>query len=121
MTEEFNNQQERRNFPRLATTVDVEYTVLKNSSLGAESITKNISAGGICLIVYEKIEPGTFLSLRLYLADINLTVAAEGHVIWSSYFTMDADSRDRYDLGIEFTQIKEEDRQKLSKYVFKLI
>ena len=113
---------ERRKFPRLNTSADVEYIVLGKSSLGEKrTVTKNISAGGICLIVYEKVETGTVLDLRICLKDINTTIEARGRVEWSSYFTMDPDSRPRYDIGIVFIDIKESDRQQVSKYVLELM
>ena len=113
---------ERRKFPRLNTSTDVEYIVIGKTLAGEKkTVTKNISAGGICLIVYEKIETATVLDLRIYLRDINATIEARGQVKWSSYFTMAPDSRPRYDIGIEFIEIKEPDRQQLSKYVLDLI
>ena len=112
---------ERRRFPRLIASVDVEYSILRKGTLQEQAVTKNISAGGICLIVYEKIEPGTFLALKILLSSINYIIEAKAKVIWSSYFTVGPDGRDRYDLGIEFVEINESDRQKISQYVFKLI
>lgn len=112
---------EKRRFPRLATSVDVEYKILKDKTLSKETVTKNIGAGGICLIAYEKVEVGSLLSLELRLPEGHSAIEAKGRVVWSSYFTIEGDRRDRYDLGIEFTQLSESDRQKLSQYVFKLI
>lgn len=111
---------ERRQFPRLVTTVDIGYSILDKKQTEEKTVAKNIGAGGICLIVYEKIAIGTLLDLRLHLGDINSTVKAKGKVIWSSYFTVGSDERERYDLGIEFTEIAESDRQKISQYVFRL-
>ena len=111
---------ERRQFPRLAATVDIGYNILDKKQAEEKTVTKNISSGGICLIVYEKIPIGTPLALSLHISDINCTIKAKGKVIWSSYFTVGQDKRERYDLGIEFTEIAESDRQKISQYVFRL-
>ena len=113
---------EKRQFPRLNVSVDVEYKILeKELSPEKVTFTRNIGAGGICLIVYEKIAIGSILALRINLKDANCVIETKGRVVWSEYFTMSADSRDRYDLGIEFMDINESDRQKISQYVFKLI
>ena len=113
---------ERRRFPRLNVSVDIEYSILKKESLhGNESITKNISAGGICLIVYEDVKVGSLLDLKINISEINYSINVKGKVIWSSSFSIGSDQRDRYDLGIEFTDINETDRQKISQYVFKLL
>ena len=112
---------ERRRFPRLITSADVEYTILEKKPLQEkDTVSKNISAGGICLIVYEKIEPGSILDLKIRLEDINYVALVKGRVVWNSYFTFDADKKARYDLGIEFIEINESDRQKISKYVLNL-
>jgi len=112
---------ERRRFPRLDTSVDIEYGIFKKESLQeGKAVTKNISAGGICLIVYEKIEIGTILDIRSNLKDINYIIKARGKIVWSSNFTVMPGNIARYDLGIEFVEIKEDDRQKLSQYVLNL-
>jgi len=111
---------DKRNFPRLVASVGVEYTLLKDASDKKKTYTKNISAGGICLIVYEKIEPGSILAWKLRLPDVKRAIEAQGKVVWMSHFIIGSDQRDRYDLGIEFTEIAESARQKIFQYVFKL-
>jgi len=113
---------ERRQFPRLVASANVEYTLVKEKLLPEnKSILKNISSGGICLIVYEKVAIGSHLSLKIYLSDINREITATGKVIWSSPFSISSDNRQRYDLGIEFVEIDESDRQQLSQHIFRLI
>jgi c-di-GMP-binding flagellar brake protein YcgR len=112
--------EDKRNFPRLSASVEVGYTLLKDAADKKTTYTKNISAGGICLIVYEKIEPGSILALKLQLPDVQKTIEVQGKVVWTSHFTIDSDQRDRYDLGIEFNEIDESLRQRISQYVFKL-
>ncbi len=118
---ENNTNVESRRFPRLDIPVDIEYGIFKKeSSQEGKAVTKNISAGGICLIVYEKIEIDTILDIRSNLKDINYIIKARGKVVWNSYFTTMSDNIAHYDLGIEFVEIKDEDRQKLSQYVLNL-
>ena len=118
---ENNLRVERRRFPRLITSADVEYTILEKKALQEkDTVSKNISAGGICLIAYEKVGLGSLLDLKIRLEDINETLEVKGRVVWSSYFTFDADKKDRYDLGIEFIEINESDRQKISKYILNI-
>lgn len=111
---------DKRNFPRLSAAVEVEYTLLKDVPGEKKTYTKNISAGGICLIVYEKMEPGSILSLKVHLPDVQRPIEIRGKVVWMSHFTIGSDQRDRYDLGIEFTEVAESVRQKISQYLFKL-
>ncbi len=112
--------EERRDFPRLTVSVDIEYLIL-NEIKAQQSLSKNISAGGICLIVYEKIAIGSILLLKFRFPNDNQEVQAKGRVVWSSYFTIGADRKDRYDLGIEFTDIGADVKEKLAQHIFKLI
>ena len=113
---------ERRKFPRLSLSVDVEYSVIgRDLGFQTETSTKNISVGGICIIAYEKVEIGDILSLVIKLPEGERPIHAEGRVVWKSDFVLSEDKMSRWDVGIEFTDIKDDDRQKLSGYIFSLI
>ena len=109
---------ERRKFPRLNAVVNVEYSIIGEGPLKYTESTKNIGAGGICLIVYEEIKINTLLSLKFFLPDSNEPIQAKGRVVWKGEFSISSDQIRRYDLGIEFVEIGEEDRERISKYVF---
>ncbi|MCM8756761.1 MAG: PilZ domain-containing protein [Candidatus Omnitrophica bacterium] len=80
--------------------------------------TKNISGGGVCITVNEKIEKGTILFLKINLPEKDNSIEAKGKVMWCAEFISSALKEPRYDLGIEFVDIKEVDRQKVFQYVF---
>ena len=113
---------EKRKYPRLNTSVDINYNVTgKVPRQQQKSVTKNISAGGICLIVYEDIEVGAILNLKFNLGGTEDIIEAKGVVVWRSSFSILQDKRMRYDVGIEFIDIPENDRQKISEYVLRLV
>ena len=109
---------ERRQYPRLNTAVDVVYVVEKGRREDDEVISKNISAGGICLILYENVAIDTLLSLEINLPSKTATIKAIGRVRWVKEFAFDSDEQLRYDAGIEFTKINEANRNKIAQYVF---
>lgn len=111
---------ERRKFPRLDASVAIEYSIEKHP-LKEIAFTKNISAGGICLIVYEEIELNSILSLKINLGDNRDIIEVKGRVVWFSEFSLDPDKKKRWDIGIEFIGINEEDRKRISKYLFRLL
>ncbi len=92
---------EKRKFTRLPLNVKVEYEVLKGSPLRAEeNRSKNVSTGGICLVVPEKINIGALLRLKLSLQDeVNFNIV-EGKVVWVDEFSVN--DYKAYDCGIEF-------------------
>jgi c-di-GMP-binding flagellar brake protein YcgR len=109
--------EERRKFVRLSASVIVDYKVIDTQSVKTTQ-TKNISAGGICIIVYEEIEPETILDLKIYLPDDSSPIQAKGRVVWKKEFTFSSDPRARFDIGIEFLEIESFDRERISRYVF---
>lgn len=112
--------QEKRKFVRLNVSVEVFYAVVLGASTEAQkTLTKNVSAGGICLIVHEQLKIGDLLNLSIYLPDDKPFIVAQGQVVWVKEFKL-AGERSRYDTGVEFTEINEADRKRVDKYVFSL-
>lgn len=110
--------QERRRFVRLDASVEIFYSLEANQD-AVSCLSKNISAGGICLIVYEPLNAGDTLSLRIYLPDDKPFVVARGKVAWIKTFKI-AGEKERYDAGLEFTEINQGDRKRIDNYVFSL-
>ena len=112
--------EERRRFVRLSTSVKVEYAVIGKYSEGVSSATKNISLGGICLFLDNIVDKGTILELKIFvLKEVN-PIKAMGKVVWIEEFVLgEADKRKHIEAGIEFTQIPDADRERLSQYIFK--
>jgi c-di-GMP-binding flagellar brake protein YcgR len=120
--EKENYFEERRKFPRLNLAVDIEYSVLqKEPSLKVEVQSKNLSSGGICLIVYEKVKVGDSLALVMKLPEGERPIQAKGIVKWIGEFILSADNKSSWDVGVEFVGITETDREKLSQYVFRFL
>ncbi|MCM8773708.1 MAG: PilZ domain-containing protein [Candidatus Omnitrophica bacterium] len=109
---------ERRKSARLITSGDVEYSVIGKLDIKELANTKNISAGGVCITVNERIEKGTILFLKINLPEKDTPIEAKGKVMWCAEFISSALIEPRYDLGIEFVEIKEVDRQAIFQYVF---
>ncbi len=79
--------------------------------------TKNVSAGGICLILYEDVEVGERLSLDIELPS-RKAIHAVGRVVWTSPVERGAGGRNHRDVGIEFLEIAKEDRQEIQRFVW---
>jgi len=117
---------ERRKYPRLNVDVDVEYAILttlspEDKDSQSTTQTKNISAGGICIIVYEDLPVGSLLHLKIFLPDSFEAIEAKGKIVWKSEMFMSSDLRSRYEVGVEFVEINEEDRDRIYKYVLKFV
>ncbi len=112
-------QDERRRFVRLNFLVDVVYHKRPSTEKEKLSLSKNISGGGICLIVYEELKKSQLLDLEIYLPKEEMPIKALGKTAWVNEFVIgDASKGVRYDVGIEFIKINKEDLDKVNKYVF---
>ena len=108
---------ERREFPRLKSAF-VDYALIgKVSSKEISSLTENVSAKGICIFVPKEMKIDTLLSLKIYLPDGKGAVNAKGKVVWvkESAF-LSVEGRKHFDLGIEFVEIDNNDRERICDY-----
>ncbi len=114
------SQEERRRYVRLNALVDVAYNKHPRKP-GEESmlrLSKNISKGGICLIVYEEFKKDDLLDLKICFTGAKTPIKAVARVVWVSEFTIGDKIGKRYDMGIEFVKISDSDRGKIEQYVF---
>ena len=109
--------EDRRSFPRLAFKVDVQYKSIAQGEQKSSSVVfKNIGSGGVCLEMLEQLEIGTNLELNFFLPESKTPIAATGKVIWIKEYLVSGNNK-ALDTGIQFIEIKEEDRKKIDQYV----
>ncbi len=114
-----NAPEDRRKFLRLSVLADVTYTKKDVSEKGKLTFAKNIGNGGICLIAYEEVKESEVLELKILLPDEKEPINVLGKVVWVKKFSMgDVLENERFDVGIEFLQISDIDKQKVDKYIF---
>ncbi len=80
-------------------------------------ITKNISAGGLCILVKQQLKVDTIISLEINIPDNKPSIVAKGRVAWTHKFEFGTKDGDRYGLGVEFTEIANNDRQRIFDYI----
>ena len=115
--------EERRKFVRLNINVEINFTVITrppHKQLTIPTKSKNIGAGGICLISEQELRTGELLKLEIRLPEDQPVVHAVGRVVWIKTFSVATEKSMRFDMGIEFLEIAQEDRQRINKYVFSL-
>ena len=107
--------EERRKYVRVDLCTQVKFEILPmHSPLKAES--KNISAGGLCLLVDREIPPGTILHLKFYLPDEEKTyVESLGRVVWQKK------ESEGYLTGIEFKNINPHLELKVNMFVLNFL
>ena len=113
------NYGEKRKFPRLNISVDIVYTKLPTADKPKLSQSKNISKGGICLIVYEQLQVSDLLELKIFLPEYEKPINATGKIAWLKEFVIESSTKSkRFDVGIEFAKVSNKDKQRIDKYIF---
>jgi c-di-GMP-binding flagellar brake protein YcgR len=110
---------DKRKYPRLSMNVEVKYEILSSSSLKTPKIgAKNISAGGLCIMILEKIKVGTLLNFEFFLQDSDTPIMATGKVVWVEEFVIySTETYVSYDCGVEYVDINSQDKEKIDHYV----
>jgi hypothetical protein len=109
-------------------TVDRKLTMIlrlfaesSTSRLGAEScFPVNLSGGGLMMGIPDKLASGDKLELHITLPVFPpIEVAVIGEVVRVAPAENAGDTVPEYDTAVKFTDIKEDDREMIIKYVFK--
>src|SRR3989338_3882534 len=105
----------RRKFPR----ANYKCLIAIKKRLTSKSIatqTENIGAGGICVIIKDDLGLFQGVDLELYLDEARPPIKCGGTVVW---VVKKSDPKHKgtysYDTGIEFIDIRPEDREKVSE------
>jgi c-di-GMP-binding flagellar brake protein YcgR len=110
---------EKRKFPRLSFDVELQYQVLNSPSPQTpRSRVKNISAGGLCIIMLEKVKIRTPLKLEFSFPNKDKPIVAKGRVMWVEKLTIiSTESYVSYDCGVEFVDISPQDVESINRHI----
>lgn len=116
MTEEFYMGQERRKHERITYHAPCRYEICSDEMPSqilesGTSYIKNISLGGLLIELVKSISVNTRLDLEVILPTTPRPIRAQAQVVWIKKKDED---ENRYDVGMCFTEINPEDREKIS-------
>ena len=119
---EYWNGRERRKTIRINTSLTVRYIVKKNLNRRFNGQMKDISRSGMKFIINEKLAKGTLLLFEFELPYVEKAIAAEGKVVWATGEFNERDEMKRrvFYTGIQFTDIKSDDENKLVNHIKKI-
>jgi hypothetical protein len=111
---------EKRRFVRLNVGVTVSWNKIgegKEPVGEKDAMVKNISGAGICMIAYRDVKQGEQLNLEMTLPS-GKKIAAKGRISWTKSFEIiGRESNRSYETGVEFIEIRDEDRQAIVDFV----
>jgi len=101
---------ERRKFIRANYPCKV---ILHNPERVLDTNTENISAGGVRVILNQKVQEHELVGIEIYLTDT--PVKCEGRVVWV------IEHKTEFDSGIEFYEINDKDRMFMDEFIQRLV
>lgn len=108
---------DKRKFPRIKVRCDV-LVKEQNSPNVFSTETENIGAGGICVFLDKSLVPFSPVSLKIELEDRqSAALECTGKVVWCIQNKILNQEKTRFDIGIEFQNIKPEDRERIRRFI----
>lgn len=104
--------QERRRFQRASCLLPVRLYP-KQESRVIETLTKDLSVGGLRCVSQHERQIGMPLSVELMLEPGERPLTLRGHVAWSRPIQ----ESEQYDLGVSFHAFPESTKKRLSTYI----
>jgi len=111
---------DKRKFQRLSYGVEYKYEVLNLSSPKTQKgRIKNISVGGLCIMIFEKVKVGTLLKIYFSLLDEDKPIVTKGKVMWVEKFEIISTEffSASYNCGIEFVDISPQDQESINHHI----
>jgi len=115
---------DRRRYSRLGDSVFILGNLRSNPTEKFRAPTQNISAGGLMFETEKDISQDTTLDLEIYQPidcrkSTIFSIAVLARVAWIREIEKNnfEEGRNKYRIGVEFLEIKEEDRSRIAEYV----
>ena len=105
---------ERRKYKRKLIKLNVEFD-MSSDQRWFESESRDLGAGGICLITRDAISIGKSFDLKFYIPDKEKPVKVIGKVMWNE--KVEDEKITAFYNGIQFTRIDKADKMLILKFV----
>lgn len=107
---------DRRKYIRMQAALDFRYRAKDGKWPEQESVTRNISPGGIRGLIDKRIKRGDWIEMDISIPTIGRSISAVAKVIWT------ADEKDdRIDVGLKFEQIDPQAKNMYLEYICNLM
>lgn len=111
---------ERRRAVRLEIPLPVKYTAIPPHNHNSQSVTRNISKGGIQMLIYEKLNVGDIINLELKLDNKSEPITGQGQIVWLQDAPSESAKEGKrvFISGIKFIDLNSKNEQKVSDFIY---
>lgn len=107
---------DKRKFPRVNYKCLIKITDRGREEL-FEAFTENIGAGGLCVVLGKEFDLFKTADIELHIFDNESPLKCKGTIVWVIRRSLSESGAYEYDIGIEFTEISESDKKRISVLV----
>ncbi len=111
----------KRKFPRLNLQCEITIEPPEPNMSPIVAITENLGEGGVCVMQDLPLERFSRCHLRLEWDKKQPRIECAGKVVWIIPRRDPSDQKLRYDTGIEFQEMKPEDREKIRAFIQEIL
>lgn len=117
---EYWGSRERRQSVRLEIPLEIKYTCAPAYNHNHHSLTRNISQGGVQLLIYEKLNVGDIINLELNLTPQEHPIIGKGEIVWLKDAAAEGSGEQKraFVTGIKFIGLKLRDEERLSAFIY---
>jgi CheY-like chemotaxis protein len=108
---------EKRQFPRFELKAPIKFKVPTQKMDISMASIKNISGGGLCLLVNQKVAFGQMLQVEFVLPHDKTNVIAMCEVVWVDVLGEESEGGYKYQLGIKFVEIDKQQQKAINRFV----
>lgn len=106
----------QRKFPRVNLQCEI---LIRAEDLAAplSTVTENVGAGGVCVILDKALERFSKCRIRLYLDEKKPSIDCNGKVVWAVPTQALKSAKKRFDTGIEFLDLDAPSAQRIRDFI----
>jgi len=109
--------EETRKFVRIEWPVIIKYKTIEEPYTQDRVVGKNMSEGGACFIVYERLQKGARLDMQIEFPFDTVPIFAKGEVRWVK--KIGEELTKAFEVGFMFTEIDPKDQRRFKMYLEK--
>lgn len=107
-------EQERRKYPRVFASLPMQFRLVGEfDKFPRDTITKDLSEGGMRFSVDKFVPVGTRIVVNVLLESFHEPVRSVAKIIWARKLQYS----DSYEVGCQFLNLSEDARQKISRFI----
>ena len=107
--------EEKRKFVRIEWPVVVEYKTLEEPYTQDQIVGRDISEGGVCFTVYERLLKGTKLDIQVRVPFDSMPIFVKGKVVWVR--KVGGEHSKTFEAGVIFSEVDPKDQKRLKTYI----